>query len=151
MATIGNGGSGRGKRVDQELPLVPFIDLLFCCVMFLLATAVWSNTAEMPALTQGSAPDQLAEPPETMPLVLRISQNAYTLESEVGTQVTLPLQGNTYDQDGLAEQLAIHARVADRPTPVHLHPDDDVDTGALIGAMDVLRGAGFEELRFPAT
>ena len=28
------GGHGGKKNLDSEIPLVPFIDLLLCCVMF---------------------------------------------------------------------------------------------------------------------
>ena len=51
MASIGGGGGGHGgkKTVDQEIPLVPFIDLLLCCVMFLLVTAVWNQLARIEA------------------------------------------------------------------------------------------------------
>ena len=48
MATIQVGAGGHGKRaVDHEIPLIPFIDLLLCCVMFLLVTAVWNRLAQM--------------------------------------------------------------------------------------------------------
>ena len=45
MASISTGGGdGHGKKsVDAEIPLIPFIDLLLCCVMFLLVTAVWNK------------------------------------------------------------------------------------------------------------
>ena len=41
------GGHGGKKSVDSEIPLVPFIDLLLCCVMFLLVTAVWNRLARL--------------------------------------------------------------------------------------------------------
>ena len=50
MGGISVGGGGGGKKsVDSEIPLVPFIDLLLCCVMFLLVTAVWNKLASMEA------------------------------------------------------------------------------------------------------
>src|SRR5687767_2095661 len=49
MAGIDVGG-GHGRRsVNQELPLIPFIDFLLCLVMFLLVTAVWSQMARINA------------------------------------------------------------------------------------------------------
>jgi len=39
---------GGGKRaLDFELNLVPFIDLLSCCISFLLITAAWSQLARI--------------------------------------------------------------------------------------------------------
>jgi biopolymer transport protein ExbD len=51
MAGIDTGGdTSHGRRnVNQELPLIPFIDFLLCLVMFLLVTAVWSKMARLNA------------------------------------------------------------------------------------------------------
>ena len=57
MAGIDVGGGGHGRRsVNQELPLVPFIDFLLCLVMFLLVTAVWSQMARLNADAQVPGP-----------------------------------------------------------------------------------------------
>jgi biopolymer transport protein ExbD len=58
MAGIDTGGGGHGGRrsVNQELPLVPFIDFLLCLVMFLLVTAVWSQMARLNADAQVPGP-----------------------------------------------------------------------------------------------
>src|SRR5882757_3289871 len=56
MAGIDVGG-GHGRRsVNQELPLVPFIDFLLCLVMFLLVTAVWSQMSRLNADAQVPGP-----------------------------------------------------------------------------------------------
>lgn len=45
--------SGGGRRnVDAELNLIPFIDLLSVCILFLLMTAVWVQISKMSAFTQ---------------------------------------------------------------------------------------------------
>lgn len=50
MAGIDLGGGHGGRRsVNQELPLVPFIDFLLCLVAFLLVTAVWTQMARIHA------------------------------------------------------------------------------------------------------
>lgn len=47
--------SGRGrKNVDTELNLIPFIDLLSVCILFLLMTAVWVQISKMSAFSQPS-------------------------------------------------------------------------------------------------
>jgi biopolymer transport protein ExbD len=49
MAGISVGG-GHGKRsVNQEIPLIPFIDFLLCLVSFLLITAVWTQMSRINA------------------------------------------------------------------------------------------------------
>lgn len=47
------GGKGR-KSVDAELNLIPFIDLLSVCILFLLMTAVWVHISKMSAFSQPS-------------------------------------------------------------------------------------------------
>jgi biopolymer transport protein ExbD len=49
MASIDPGANTARRRVDHDLPLVPFIDFLLCLVAFLLVTAVWSQMARLPA------------------------------------------------------------------------------------------------------
>lgn len=51
MNLPGGGGSGR-RSVDAELMLVPMIDLLVCCITFLLLTATWSQMKRLPAEAQ---------------------------------------------------------------------------------------------------
>jgi biopolymer transport protein ExbD len=63
MAGIDVGGGHGGRRsVNQELPLVPFIDFLLCLVMFLLVTAVWSQMARL------NADAQVPGPPNEQPV-----------------------------------------------------------------------------------
>ena len=52
--SVDSGGGGGRKRVDAELNLVPFIDLLSVCILFLLMTAVWVHISKMAAFTQPS-------------------------------------------------------------------------------------------------
>ena len=51
--SIESGGKGR-KGVDAELNLIPFIDLLSVCILFLLMTAVWVQISKMSAMAQPS-------------------------------------------------------------------------------------------------
>src|SRR4029078_2073950 len=59
MASIQTGAANGNKRsVDHEIPLIPFIDLLLCCVMFLLVTAVWNQLRSLPVSTPGAMDEQ---------------------------------------------------------------------------------------------
>jgi biopolymer transport protein ExbD len=50
MAGIDVGGGHGGKRsLNQEIPLIPFIDFLLCLVAFLLITAVWTQMSRINA------------------------------------------------------------------------------------------------------
>jgi biopolymer transport protein ExbD len=43
------GGHGAKRALNQEIPLIPFIDFLLCLVAFLLVTAVWTQMARINA------------------------------------------------------------------------------------------------------
>ena len=84
MAAIDAGGGNSGKKsVNQEIPLIPFIDLLLCCVMFLLATAVWNQLAAVNANQQvpGQASTEDAPPEdEKVKLILYTNRTNFTYE-----------------------------------------------------------------------
>ena len=46
-------GKGGKKPLDAAINLVPFIDLLSCCISFLLITAVWTQLARMDVTQKG--------------------------------------------------------------------------------------------------
>ena len=54
VSDIATGRGGARKAVDAELNLIPFIDLLSVCVLFLLMTAVWVQISKMSAFSQPS-------------------------------------------------------------------------------------------------
>src|SRR5437868_108408 len=101
MGGISVGGAHGGKKsVDSEIPLIPFIDLLLCCVMFLLVTAVWNRLASLPANQQvpsPNAPDVQQEP--TISLYLQVTHEGYALASTAGDRVEIPMNAGVYDQE----------------------------------------------------
>jgi biopolymer transport protein ExbD len=63
MGTVAVEQGGTGRRgVDSEVNLIPMIDLLVCCLSFLLITAVWSHTSRIP--TRGDEPGNGLRPAE---------------------------------------------------------------------------------------
>src|SRR5262249_33183588 len=49
-------GKGGKKPLNAELNLVPFIDLLSCCISFLLITAVWTQLDRIAVRATGDGP-----------------------------------------------------------------------------------------------
>jgi len=151
MASIqvgaGHGGGGK-KAVDADIPLVPFIDLLLCCVMFLLVTAVWNQLATVQAHQQTATPDTPAStppPPAEPRLVLLVQQSGYVLASEVGDRVDIPKNGDRYDLEALHDRLSERQRIEHRDSLI-VAPEDGVAYQQLIRTMDVVNGAGYGEL-----
>lgn len=63
MAGVDVGGGGKRRGIDAEVNMIPFIDLLFVTVAFLLITAVWtqakqiSSNAEVPGEAGPTTPE----------------------------------------------------------------------------------------------
>ena len=106
MAGIDVGGGGHGRRsVNQELPLVPFIDFLLCLVMFLLVTAVWSQMARLNADAQVPGPPNPEKDIEVL-IGQLVSINGARLSKRAG---------NIIEMDDLRELFAFAVRTNRRP------------------------------------
>lgn len=150
MAGMNMGGGGSGKKpVDHEVPLIPFIDLLLCCVMFLLATAVWSEMSRVNANQQTSG-SSTQEPPEDEPekvkLVLQVLSTGYVLADTAGTSITIEKNGDTYNTDELEAKLAERRQLEPDRKDIIVAPEDGVIYNDVVAAMDVVVGQGYPDL-----
>src|SRR5947207_6115463 len=100
-------GKGGKKALDAELNLVPFIDLLSCCISFLLITAVWTQIAGLNVASSGGQP---ADPKEqqTIDIKLSMTDKGYALQM-AGASIDIPKmqgkEGPAYDRKALIEKL----------------------------------------------
>src|SRR4030095_7107100 len=110
---MGGGGgptpAKEGKKpLDAPINLVPFIDLLSCCISFLLITAVWTQLARMDVTQKGQgaagATDEMRPEPQIQ-LTLYINQDGYTFSTSTGETTPIPLKGEDYDYTKLADVL----------------------------------------------
>jgi biopolymer transport protein ExbD len=141
MASIQvSGGHGAKRPVDHDVPLVPFIDLLLCCVMFLLVTAVWNRLAAVQTPLSGAADPTASAAPDTPSLSLFVSADRLVLASSVGDRIELPRdEGLTTLRDTLAQR-----RVAERDdTEVAVIPDDGIRYDEVIETVDAVVASGF--------
>lgn len=94
MGGVSTGGGKGGKRnVDQDINMVPFIDLLMVTISFLLITAVWSSMARINASAQvpsnkPKAEDQKKKDKEPAVLHVRVSDKdkKFILQWQAGTK-----------------------------------------------------------------
>ena len=89
---VESGGKGGRRAVDSEINMIPMIDLLVCCISFLLITAVWSTMSRMNADAQMPDPpnpekELNPQPPDKMLHVEMRAEDKFTLIWKQGPTV----------------------------------------------------------------
>lgn len=136
-------GKGGKKALDAEINLVPFIDLLSCCISFLLITAVWTQIAGLQVASSGGPPEQQKQE-STIDVRLMLSEKGYQL-SMAGANIDIPkLNGDTYDRKALAEKLKTLKTSLPDQTAITVQPEDAVAYSDLVETVDTCLG---EQLR----
>src|SRR5881275_820281 len=90
---------GGKKALDAELNLVPFIDLLSCCISFLLITAVWTQIAGLQVSSSGGPPEPQTKQ-ETIDVRLLLSDKGYQL-TMAGASIDIPKLNGAFDRKTL--------------------------------------------------
>ncbi len=149
MGGISVGDEGGGKKaVNSEIPLIPFIDLLLCCVMFLLVTAVWNQLARLNANQQQPGQqqpvDQLDQ--EKIKVVLQVQNTGYVLASTAGDRIEIPKIADDYDLEALREKLQERKRLEPNRRDMVVAPEDGVLYADIVAAMDMVVGEGFPDM-----
>ena len=152
MAQI-ESGSSRGRKVNIELNLVPFIDLMSVLITFLLITAVWT---QVQMIQMGSSfygkktEEQLVEPTPNMDVVLRVDVKPTGYILTVGKQViSLPkLDVTNYDDSGLSAQLQRVKQLYPEKVDASIAVADEIPYEVVIKAMDNILLTGFVSINF---
>ena len=112
-AAVPEGGRGKGKKkaLDAVINVVPFIDLLSCCLAFLLITAVWTQVSKL-QVSQAGGPsaDQTPPDPNILAITLQITEKGYSLctDRAVAGHIDIPRKGTDYDLQALERQAEGH-------------------------------------------
>jgi biopolymer transport protein ExbD len=147
MGGISMGSHGK-RDPNSEIPLVPFIDLLLCCVMFLLVTAVWNQLARVNANQQQPGQQAPNEPPpeEKIKVVLQVSATGFVLSSTAGDRIEIPKSGDNYDMEALHEKLQERKRLEPNRKDMVVAAEDGVHYEFVVAAMDSVIGEGFPDM-----
>jgi biopolymer transport protein ExbD len=142
MASISAGAAQSGRKaLNPSIALVPFLDLLLCCVMFLLVTAVWNDLGGLSSTQAGPGPS--AEWHDQAPrirLFLAVRAAGYELGSSAGERRWIERGDPKLLREALLAQRALDTA---RPQPLTLTADDGVSYQELVSAMDCAVGVGF--------
>ena len=144
------GGGGKRKRrpLDAIINVVPAIDLLSCCISFLLFTAVWTQISRLQAQQFGTPTEQTAEQQKSLVVTLVIGGNGYLLSTSAGAAVSIPPLGRggdglpVYDLKALGDRLKqLKADYPDQAA-VTVAAEDAVLYQDLVRTIDTCVGAG---------
>src|ERR1700674_2513825 len=90
-------GKGKKKALDAVVNVVPFLDLLSCCLAFLLITAVWTQVGKIQVSQAGGISET---PPDnkTLTLTLTVTDKGYALMSgQDAAVIDIVKKGTEYD------------------------------------------------------
>jgi biopolymer transport protein TolR len=137
-------GKGGKKALDAELNLVPFIDLLSCCISFLLITAVWTQIAGLQVASSGGPPETPQKQENTIDVKLLLSDKGYSL-SMAGALVEIPKIASkdgalAYDKKTLDEKLKTLKTSLPDQTAITVLPEDAVAYADLVETVDACMG-----------
>lgn len=149
-------GADEKGSVNVELNIVPFIDLMSCLVMFLLASAVWVNIARIDIQPKGKslAKAKIDDVEEKTVLSMLIqAEKVWMCRSRGGTCQDVPRIGTEHDWPKvLATLTEIKEKDADfvdrRDLEVAAEStkSSPVNYKDVISAMDVALQAGFSDV-----
>jgi len=156
MPEGGGGGKRKRKALDAVINVIPAIDLLSCCIAFLLFTAVWTQIARLQAQQFGTPAEAQVEQQKSLTVTLTVGARGYLLSTSAGASVEIPALGSgaegqpVYDLKALAEKL--RQLKADYPdqAAVTVAAEDQVLYADLIHAIDTCVGAGLASVSVTA-
>ena len=130
-------GKGARRASNSEINMIPMIDLLVCCISFLLITAVWSHMSRINADAQVPGPprpdvEQEKVPPEKILHVEMRTPEKFTLVWKQGAQVVnsieVPRKDDLKEDKGkkLVRYPDLATKIADewKNTGSHRDPSD---------------------------
>jgi biopolymer transport protein TolR len=140
-------GGKKRRSLDTIVNVVPAIDLLSCCIAFLLFTAVWTQIARLQAAPVGAGvPD--VQPEKSLTVTVTIGEKGYVLATSAGAAIEIPAvsrqQGGEvqYDLKTLEERLKKLKTEFPDQAAITVAADDGVLYADLVHAIDVCVGAG---------
>lgn len=148
----GGGGKKARRSLDTTVNVVPAIDLLSCCISFLLFTAVWTQISRLQATPMGNGDPAPTEQVKSLTVTLTMGERGFVLATSAGAQIEIPALGRggdgtvQYDLKGLAERLKKLKGDFPDQAAITVAADDAVIYADLIHTIDACVGAGLSNV-----
>jgi biopolymer transport protein ExbD len=148
MPEQGGGGKRKKKALDAVINVVPAIDLLSCCITFLLYTAVWTQISRLQVQQFGAgAPEpQAAEQQKSMMVTLAVGERGMNLSTTSGLSLDIPVErsGGEARQDYKTLNDRLKQLKSDYPETqaITVSSEDTIPYGDLVQVIDTCVGQG---------
>jgi biopolymer transport protein ExbD len=144
------GGKKKKKSLDATINVVPAIDLLSCCITFLLYTAVWTQISRLQVqqLGTGAPEPPTGEVQKTLLVTLTMGERGFNVATSAGSSVDIPSLGRDgegrirFDLKALGENLKVLKGNYPDASAITVQPEDTVSYGDLVQVIDAAVGAG---------
>ncbi len=143
--------SGKGDQdINVDINLIPFMDLMSVCIIFLLITSVWTQFSmiQLGSSIYAKQRDNQIEPPkpeDKISLDIKVTMNGYVV-TVAGGGVPIPKKEGKWDKKGLLTHMQkVKQRYPQKEDSI-VFVDDVVPYEELVRAMDVLMLSGFSNL-----
>jgi biopolymer transport protein TolR len=150
MAQIDDGGGKSGRGTNVDLNLVPIIDLMSVCIIFLLITAVWSQVSMIQigsSIYGKKSSEQPVEPPPRSEIPFRLDVMNTGYRVVIGREtLQFPKVNGAYDQERLMTELRKVKELYPEKLDAVITVQDELPYETLIGGMDALLSSGFAEI-----
>ncbi len=158
MPEQGGGHGKKKKSLDAIINVVPAIDLLSCCISFLLFTAVWTQIARLQVqqLGMAGAPPTAAEQKQ-LQITLSLTERGLVLNSSAGGSTDIPSLGRTPDGTAIYDIKTLTAKLKQLKTEypdqsaITVAAEDGVLYADLVRVIDTCIGAGLAGIAVTAT
>ena len=156
MAHVEEMNGNGGRKANVELNLVPFIDLMSVCIIFLLITAVWTQISMIQlgsSIYSKKTSEEPIQPPPFSEVILRVDVLPEGFRVLLGKELAvIPKKPDgAYDKDSLIAQLERAKEKYPEKMDGVASVRDNVYYKHLISAMDALLIAGFPQVSITTT
>ena len=137
MAGVNLPESGGKHTLDFDLNIVPFIDLLSCCISFLLITSAWTQLARLETIQKVEGPGGAGGKPEDKVQLVVFDWGYEILPPGATESCGIAKKDNAYDQQALRRELQRMRTERPKLTIAAVAAEDKLDFVEVVGVMDV--------------
>lgn len=140
----------KDRSPTVDLNLVPIIDLMSVCIIFLLITAVWTQVSMIQigsSIYGKKTSDEKSDPPPKAEIPFRLDVRKDGYRMLIGRQeLRFPMVNGTYDRARLTSEVKKIKELYPEKNDAIITVMDELSYESLIGGMDALLSGGFPEI-----